>query len=276
MLLLLDPRLLRAPTRDAPDTEWLDFWTRLSGWTEDARVRAGAWTASLANERYADLGWPQTIDPYPRELSPRDLHRIICRFTANAATTEDAGHCIVDFDPNYQGDDLETMVLGSDLAANGEREGRLAIASAVDSWDPSANVVDCAPPPPSTVSLVYEPHASFTDERAGRARERLSEGKLRIVGGRCEDRILVQLEERLGITDVDWIPSECGHAPPLGRWESCACGADDRALVCITGLIGHAASTRAERCANRLGLAYFPVRRPSGIVDALVDRFGDA
>jgi hypothetical protein len=261
---LLDPRLLALPQGDGRD-DWLGFWTRVTDWAADRRVKVGTSTHVLACQRFAERGWPDNLEVIPAELrapARAALNGLLARVLPLDEVLP--GAC---FRPSYSGDSAETQALGVDVRGIGSHGRCVTLATSFDSWSEACAEVQCAPPPPEKAHLCFVPGEQLIAEREATIKTRASGVRIRIVGGQREARIAADVEDAFSPLSCEWLPCERHKPPRLDGWEaSCS---EHHIVVCVTGYVGHSTSDRARAMANSAGAVYLMVSTASGICAAI-------
>jgi hypothetical protein len=270
--ILLDPDLLIPPNKGAARADYLAYWERVLDWADDLRVVIGEATFKHAYSYYARFGYPQNeleyiYDKPVRHEYRRALDHLLSRVAYHSATP---GHRLME--PEYRGGQRISRILERD--ASGTSGGDVvAIGSHSGNWATPSPEVNFTPPPPGSLALCLEPNLDLSIEIQAEIHAFYRNWRLHIVGGKPDERVLGELIESTGIDGaaIQWIPSEKNKPPRklAHQWSGLKTGRD--MTVCITGRIGHAQSSVAEKAAAKCGVPHIQVERATEIAVRLCE-----
>lgn len=263
-VLLLDPGILVPP--EAPPTDWRGFWIRLVEWSSDRRIKLGPASHAFIVHLYAELGYPH-LELYVHPPALRHEYRKAIDRILTSITSASFRDLEVTFDIEYAGAREAETALRRDVPLD-----PMALASAPELWRRPAKALRCAPPPPESVQVVFEPNVGLEAEAVARAREWMTGRRLRLVGGQRDAAILARLADDFQIAygNIEWLECERHKKPPVARrWG----GLDpDRDIaICITGRVGHDTSLAAAKCARAANVHYLEVETANEIPARLRD-----
>lgn len=251
------------------------FWRSLIEWAADKRTALGPETHDVVINHFTASGWPNYEPPFcPHGLSglaASALNRLLAsRREAISMPRHEAA-----LDPKYVRDDDGALAIAFDVTSEWE-EPPVALASNPRHWEKSVDEVVIAPPPPSTIQLIYIPKALSRAEQIARLQRRLRNRRLTIVGGLCDRVVCTRLEADLGLrgSDLRWIESEPGKDPETDRLKGMQGHRD--VLCCVLGTegvlgLGHGGSQSAVEHARDRGVPHCSVRTPSEVIDAVIE-----
>lgn len=270
--ILLDPQILEPPTSDSAEA-WAGYWTKIVSWSTDSRICIGEASSILAYESFNLLGICESATASHPPHTIVDRRRVLSRILGRVSKS-DGPVRLGGLAPRHTGNAGVVSALHADaqFCCTGD-DAPQGIATSASHWSGPTISVQFLPPPPDLIPLVIEPRGEVVLEPRVLARSRLEGRRLRIVGGKKEDRVVNRLVENFGFTEVEWVPSEKRKSPPLDRWNNLT--ADD-VPVCLVGAIGHAGSIKARAKVESCGLVLLTPRLPRDIEETLLERFGGA
>ncbi len=270
--LLCDPGLVRPPGQSTDSSIHQRFWERLVGWATDRRVRLGSESLYAVFRKLEEMGWPDFEPPQCPPALARDARKALTLMLSSVAPN--GMHQLEGiplFDPKYVLDDELGMALALDVGEQGN-EYLLGTASDPAHWERQEAVVYVKPSHVGQVSLVAEPHQRTSQELDLEAKIALKGVRIIIVGARKATYVYKKLYERFGVTAerIIWVETEKGQKPNLDCLQSVRSKVD--LVVCVTGMISHAASEKTIVRARRGGVEPILVERVGEIIGGIRER----
>jgi hypothetical protein len=264
---LCDPALMMPPPPD--ENEGAQFWARLIEWSADHRLRLGPAGYELVVSLLGEFGWPKRdAANYPPGMAQL-AHRSLAMLLKQVAAAE-TRHPPPRLSPRHQPDGGEEAI-GMDAAALHESP-ILGLATAKEHWDSVAESVMFEPPPPESLTLLFEPGASLPDEEDLAVRRFLKDRRVTIVGGVRDEQVLNDLTTRFQPKEVRWFGAEPG--PRLNLDGLTGLHARFDVVYCVTGHIGHEGSIKAKKCCRKRGIEMRKVSKAGEIVNDLLCHHG--
>jgi len=244
-------------------------------WSADRRVKLGI-EGRTAVLRVIGQEWPNADPPLcPRPLC-RDARKAIGVLLATVVSPETYQRPDVasSFDPDYSRGEALGKSLADDVC--GDTSGRLVGAASTPShWARAADVVTIEPGPPTLLELLHDPSARCAREIDVAVARWMEGRRLTIVGGirstEIETKLTTQFE--MNRDQIRWIEAEKDSEPEVDRLKGAK--AEVEIVLCITGAIGHAGSTKTLKIARSRGVRVACLEAISRIPDALRDLFGE-
>jgi hypothetical protein len=267
---LCDPALLMPPPADEEGAA--HFWARLIEWSTDHRLRLGPTSYELVVLLLGRFGWPQLkVDNYPPGMAQL-AHRALSTMLGQAlgGDTQDPPPSLT---PRYLGHDEGEAAIGSDAAALHQLR-LLALATAEAHWEKPEKIVVFNPPPPESLSLLFEPSQQVSGEVDHAVHRFLKKRRITVVGGIRSDNVVAELNDRFTPQEIRWFDTEPGSRLNLDGLLGLQSRVD--VVYCVTGHIGHDESIKAKKCCRKRGVEIRKVEKASEIADDLCRRHGNS
>lgn len=268
--LLCDPALVMPPPDNEEDE--MRFWMRLVEWAADHRVRLGPSSHDLVISLLGTVGWPQfDSHRYPPGMA-RLAYRALSTLLGQAFPPEETLPTPPKLKPGYLPHAAGARTIGSDAAKLHHDEGLIGVATDPTHWEESCEKVGFSPPPPSYLSLLFEPLGLLPQEEDRAVAEHLQHRRVTIIGGIQSDQLFKELQARFEPKEIRWFGSEPGSRLNLDGLEGLQARVD--VVYCITSHIGHDGSIKARKCCRKRGVELRTVVNPKEIATDLCRRHG--